>query len=233
MPTVMFWNVQGSGGDTINSTAGDLLLGDLSDLTADEKPDLIVLCELKLGFQDTFDFTALGGEYAKVDIPKTGYPAKTTYRFGAIIRSAGRCVVNKSAPPALIDGGASRPALSIVVNRNVGLLAVHAPSVSASITPQMQHVQTAVGNCSGARVPKIIFGDFNMDLLGDRQRITNAMADGGLGKYRLRPLPQHTESTHVMGKALDWAMVDPDYSVSYRLADAEKSDHWPICITWR
>ena len=232
MPTIMFWNVQGSGGDTIKSGAGDLLLGDLSNLTSDEKPDLLVLCELKMGFQNIF--TGLGREYSTIILPDN-YPRGTTYRFGAFVRSAGRCVVSRSSPPRLIDDGNNRPALSIVVNQDVGLLAVHAPSVSGNISAQMRHVQTTVQKCSGKRVPKIIFGDFNMDLLGNRQKITNELSTAGppLSNYQPRPLPQHTESTHVFGKALDWALVDPNYSVSYRLADAEKSDHWPICITWR
>lgn len=232
MPTIMFWNVQGSGGDTIKSKAGDLLLGDLSNLTADEKPDLVVLCELKLGFET--NFTGLGSDYTQVLLPKN-YPKKTTYRFGLFVRAAGKCVISQSSPPELMNDGNNRPALSVVVNNSVGLLAVHPPSVSQSITAQMQHLRNTVGQCTGNRVPKIIFGDFNMDLLGNREKIATELKNSGppLSEYRLRPQPQHTQSTHVMGKALDWALVDPAFSVSYRLADAEKSDHWPICITWR
>ena len=232
MPTIMFWNVQGSAGDTIKSKAGDLLLGDLSDLTFDEKPDLVVLCELKMGFETSFD--GLGREYSTVILPKT-YPKPTTYRFGAFVRAAGKCVIDKSSPPQLIDNGNNRPALSIVVNQDMGLLAVHAPSVAGNISAQMKHVQTTVQKCTGKRLPKIIFGDFNMDLLGNRQKIASELERAGppLSNYRLRPMPQHTRSTHVLGKALDWALVDPKVSVSCRIADAEKSDHWPICIAWR
>lgn len=233
MPKIVFWNVQGSGGNT-NTQAGDTLLGDLSEVTMDRKPDLVVLCELKMGFQNIF--SGLGREYATVILPDD-YPKKTTYRFGAFVRSSGGCVISRTSRPRLINDGNNRPALSIVVEYDIGLLAVHAPSSGPkNISAKMEHVQNTVQKCHGKREPCFIFGDFNMDLLGDRQKIVERLRQAGLSNYA--PLPtqhRHTKKTHDLGKALDWALVNRDYEfrTSYEVITTNaKSDHRPILISW-
>lgn len=232
MPKIMFWNVQGSGGDTIKSSPGDILLGDLSELIDRYKPDVIVLCELKAGFDQRFG--KLYG-YETIDI-QGAYPKTTTYQFCAFERSRGHCSI--SGHGLLLEDGAKRPALSLVVNQ-VGVLAVHAPSVSGSITPQINHIQATVKQCTGKRVPKIILGDLNMDLRTERDRISEVLkrSPRPLPGYWLRPRSRNPEPTHKKGGTLDWALVSENFNTRYEVAETldggpQKSDHWPICISW-
>lgn len=232
MPKIMFWNVQGSGGDTIRSSAGDILLGDLSELIDLHKPDVIVLCELRGGFEQRFG-ALYGYETLKIH---GGYPAATTYRFGAFVRSAGYCSISHDA--RLISDAGNRPALSFVVNQ-VGLLAVHAPSVSNSTTPQLNHIQSTVKQCSGMRTPKVILGDLNIDLRTRRDQVISVLqnAPAPLPDYWLRPASRNPEPTHLKGGTLDWALVQKNFNTSYKVAKTmdggpQKSDHWPICISW-
>lgn len=92
---------------------------------------------------------------------------------------------------------------------------------------------------SGGDTIKSSAGDMNIDLRTQRGRVSSELqtAAAPLPGYWLRPRSVNPEATHVKGGTLDWALVSEGFNTRYKVVKTsgggpQKSDHWPICISW-
>lgn len=218
MPKVIFWNIQRQGGG-VNAIGAEELRDDLYNLAENHQPDVMVLCEGLKGLHKAmvrWNELPRGYESPKVNKVLGTYGLPTTLRYVLMFRS------NLNAQGYLINTGPSRPAL-VVTWPGECVMALHAPSVTQSTTPQTDqmvrsqdtwHASARYPNGQPAMAPQVIFGDLNMNVALQKKRaaITGKLHNTSLAGYQIVKPDRATHrnaNTGVYDTTLDWALCAP------------------------
>jgi len=204
VPQIIFWNVQRAG-NAVGPLTLDNLEVDLISLITSYNPDLLILCEGLKGLGHAIRLRNIPKyEVVKPDKGVGDYRKDTTLRYVVLQKR------NYGVQTHLVDSGAKRPALLICMP-GYNVIALHAPSVSKSVTPQTDQMKTAfdrvVGAVPGCAVtrPCMIFGDLNIDALDSSKmtKMRNSIAGSSLGTFKALGTGQTTQKA---GGSLDWAL---------------------------
>jgi hypothetical protein len=254
MANIIFWNIArlGAGARPIGA---EELNEDLTALTSRYAPDLVVLCEALRGL----DVAMVANRenppgYNVVPLDRThgDYSKPTTLEYIVFASAACTCW--------LIGTGNDRPALAICIGGHC-LIALHAPSVSASTTPQTKQMVAAYDAVAALNLnaanPCLVFGDLNMNLRDPAKEasIRAKLVGSSLQHFQLADpgQPTHRGQSGEYETTLDWALAAPGLNVQVRVIDPDpvedltkdpdgdfvasfgsqkNPDHKPILISW-
>lgn len=228
MPKIIFWNVQRAGSPKdVKSEAWDNLVENLIGLSA-FKPEMIVLCEGLKGLQKSLRLAKIPGyDVVKPLKDLGGYKDDNTLRYVVFKRSA-----DVGCKPYLVDTGDPRPTIAVkltVGHATYNLLAIHAPSVTATHKPQSEALAFSLKTLADKHydLPSVIFGDFNVDAKDDKKRdaFKHHVSTQSVNGFNLNFEPAYSKepTRPASGKILDWALKDQKYSVDVsvvKLAEA-------------
>lgn len=241
---VLFWNVQGSGGNP-TSLATINLTEDLAGL-AERCPsaDVIILCEV-YGQYGRHEY-AKPAAWSEVPIQGNLYTDTmlryAVYRRNGVSVNAARLLKTHEGSP----DSRMRPAVGIETTGGT-VIGLHA--LSGQSTPQvpLHQLDTACGAWTGRRPVDVLIGDFNVDVgNGATRALATNIVRGkkNLARFELRCT---RTPTHRSGSTLDWMLKRPEVPASLRVIAPEddsqgtyyeckftgrKSDHLPILGSW-
>lgn len=218
MPKIIFWNIQRQGG-SVGAKGAEELAIDLFSLAEIHKPDILVICEGLKGLHKAMvgnKEVPPGYQAPKMNKQLGTYTDKNTLRYVMMHRDT------IAANGYLISTGEDRPAM-VITWGGYSVMALHAPSVTASTVPQTKQMLGAFNKwCTSNAIygtvptiaPQIIFGDLNMDASNPtkRDRIFAKFLKTDLENYSIRAPQQGTHrnnKTRIYDTTLDWAFCAP------------------------
>jgi endonuclease/exonuclease/phosphatase family metal-dependent hydrolase len=215
MPKIVFWNIQRSGGKVRKGNEGtDNLNIVLESIAASHQPDLIILCEGQRAAGRSLEHSnRLPTNYSLVRT--TGdYKKETTLQY-VVMNRAGTSVTHADLH---CGDGQPRPVQFLRFQTNgyhYVVAAMHAASVSASATKQMEQTNEVfrfAQQSTAYRDLHVIIGDMNMNAQtgGGQFHSIFSKQDAEFQKYFKMTAP--TDNTHSgrgggYDKVLDWAWV--------------------------
>lgn len=246
MPRVIFWNVARAGGKE-GPLATDMLCEDLAGLADTHNPDLIILCECIRGFSNHSRACPAGYSLVKPSNPRL-YAKPSMLRYALLRRNDLQCQ-SRLLKTTTSKKRNLRPALGITIPGFANLVALHAASISNSLSVQIGQLISAHERLirSDSRHADMLIGDFNVDINepGNPATVRGRLSGSDLAGYQPRG-PRG--ATHRKGKTLDWTLLRPGLNASVRLItrdeepqgreyknkflNQKESDHWPILASW-
>jgi hypothetical protein len=235
MPKIIFWNIArlGKGKKPVGA---EELNADLEGLTGTHNPEVVVICEGLKGLRKAMkqNQELPSGYHAPKFIKTHGnYQDVNTLRYVVFARVNCSCY--------LIGTGNDRPALVICFGGQC-VMALHAPSVTSSTTPQTDQMKSAyatvtqlvnTGKIGNAVNPCLIFGDLNMNLRdGQKQgKIRAKLMGTGLQHFSIADpgVPTHrNQQSGLYDTTLDWALEAPGTNATVSVIEAaeEMSLEW-------
>jgi len=216
MPKIIFWNIARLGNGK-QPMGAEELNADLEGLTATHAPEIVVVCEGLKGLRKAMkqNRELPSGYHAPKFVKAHGdYKDVNTLRYVVFSRVNCTCY--------LVGTGNSRPALAICFGGHC-VVALHAPSVTGSTTPQTDQMKKAYttvaqlvnqGVLGNAVNPCLIFGDLNMNLRDGQKvgKIRAKLLGSGLQHFTIADpgVPTHrNQNTLKYDTTLDWALKAP------------------------
>lgn len=240
MGRILFWNIAGAGTEKLEDLSTSLLT-----LAAINKPDVVVVCEMrKLAKGDKAQLAFGDYVYVKPLRPQQTNPKSVKFYHGDTDKRLYAYALQPGAQVAHVATTNSRPVL-LVAAKTKAILVMHAPSVSHTSLPQAEQMKAAYDECASwagsgvlKQMPVAIFGDLNVNLWKSKRTdsLEKHLAGHTLGKWNWTKSGYGTHYNKKTGKwaELDWALSDPGFKCRVSVAStvAKKSSKSDDDMDW-